>query len=554
MLKVLRIQNFALIRELHLEPSSGFNIITGETGAGKSIMLGAVGLLLGERADTGVLFNEEEKGIIEGHFLTGNYRLKELFEREDMEYDEELCIIRRELSPNGRSRAFVNDSPVKLESLKKLGERLMDIHSQHQNLALGEERFQIRVIDAYGGTEKNWKAYHDSYKKWKQMEKELHHLEQKAASLARDRDYNQFMLNELLEARLEEEELDEAESNLKILEGAEDIQNKLAETIHVLQDAEFNVLSMMRQIKASLLGLARYGKNYEQYLQRLESSFLELDDLAQSLTDEAEQVTLDPEKANELRERVDLLHRLLKKHQARDEGELIRIRDNFEALVEDSDSLDSEISTMQKALVLQKTETLSLGQALSEERKKQAPELAKAIVHHCRALGMPNASFEIRLAPQPPASSGLDQVQFLFSANKGMAPADIKQVASGGEFSRLIFTLKFILAGKTALPTIIFDEIDAGISGEIARRMAEMMKEMSANHQVISITHLPQMAAAGDRHYHVYKQDDALRTYSQIKLLNEKERVHELADMIGGLRAGEAALQAAEDLIKSMKS
>jgi len=554
MLKVLRIQNFALIRQLHLEPSPGLNIITGETGAGKSIMLGAVGLLLGERADTTVLFDESQKGVIEGHFGIASYNLKELFLREDMDYEEDVCIIRRELSPNGRSRAFVNDSPVKLESLKKLGDRLMDVHSQHQNLALGEQKFQIRVLDAYADTQEELKAYVDAFRKWQGLEKELKRLEGKAAEWARDKEYNQFMYDELAAARLQEGELEEAESDLKVLEGAEDIRSRLAEATSFLQDADINAVGLLRQVKAGLQGLSRYGKRFEEYLQRLESSFLELDDLAQSLSDEAEQVELDPEKAARLRERVDLLHRLLSKHQAGDEAALIELREAFASKVESNESLEAEIHEIQKALDQHYKEVKHLGALLSEKRKAQAQTLAQAIITHCQALGMPNAGFEIRFTPIPPASSGLDQVNFLFSANKGLPPADIRQVASGGEFSRLIFSLKYILAGKTALPTLIFDEIDSGISGEIARKMAEMMREMSRNHQVILITHLPQMAAAGDQHFYVYKDHEAERTYSNIRKLNDTERETELADMIGGMRAGESALQAAKDLIKAMKS
>lgn len=554
MLKVLRIQNFALIRHLHLEPSPGFNTITGETGAGKSIMLGAVGLLLGERADTGVLFDEDQKGIIEGHFSIGSYDLKDLFLSEDMEYEEDVCIIRRELSLNGRSRAFVNDSPVRLESLKKLGDRLMDVHSQHQNLALGEQQFQIKVLDAFAGTQKEQKAYIEAFRKWQSLEKEVKKLEQKAAEWARDKEYNQFMYDELAAARLQEGELEQAESELKVLEGAEDIRMRLAEATGLLQDAEMNVLSLLRQVKTGLQGLSRYGQRFEEYLQRLESSFFELDDLAQSLSDEAEHIELDPEKANRLRERVDTLHRLLQKHQAEDEAALIRIREEFGARVESSENLDAQIEQIQKERNHQYRELEQLGALLSEKRKSQAPALAQAITAHCQALGMPNASFEIRLHPTPPASTGLDQVNFLFSANKGLPPADIRHVASGGEFSRLIFSLKYILAGKTSLPTLIFDEIDAGISGEIARKMAEMMREMSKKHQVIAITHLPQMAAAGDLHFYVYKDHEAERTYSKIRELSEGERIQELAGMIGGAQAGEAALQAAKDLLKAMKS
>lgn len=554
MLKVLRIQNFALIRQLNLEPSSGFNIITGETGAGKSIMLGAVGLLLGDRADTGVLFDEGQKGIIEGHFAIGSYNLKDLFLSEDLEYEEDMCIIRRELSPNGRSRAFVNDSPVRLESLKKLGDRLMDVHSQHQNLALGEQKFQIKVLDTFSGAQKEAEAYSKAFERWQALERALKVLEQKAAEWARDKDYNQFMYDELVAARLQEGELEQIESELKVLEGAEDIQSRLAEATGLLQDAEWNALSLLRQVKTSLQGLSRYGQRFEEHLQRLESSFLELDDLAQCLAEEAEHIELDPEKANRIRERVDTLHRLLQKHQAEDETALIRVREAFASKVESSESFEAEVKRVQKERDLQYMELENLGTLLSEKRKNMAPALAEAIMKHCWTLGMPNAGFSIRFSPTPPASTGLDQVNFLFTANKGLPPADIRQVASGGEFSRLIFSLKFILAGKTSLPTLIFDEIDAGISGEIARKMAEMMREMSKNHQVIAITHLPQMAAAGDRHFYVYKDHDAERTYSKIRELNEADRVKELADMIGGAQAGEAAMQAAKDLIKAMKA
>jgi len=515
--------------------------------------LGAVALLLGERADTSVLFDDTSKGIIEGHFAIGSYALQALFEEEDMEY-EEWCIIRRELSPNGRSRAFVNDSPVRLESLKRLGEQLMDVHSQHQNLALGDQKFQIHVLDVYADALQLRADYGLAYQAWRKGQKSLEKLNALAAEAQRDREYNQFMFDELDSAKLRDGELESLEAELLILEGAEDIREKLAEVLHLMQDGEFNALALLGQVKHSLQQLSKYGHSFQALAERLESAYIELDDLSESLHDEADRVEVDPEKTQLLRDRVDTLQRLLNKHQVRSEAELISIRADYEQKLLDVANLDEDILHWEHKIALAHKQLQEIGEELSTKRKQVAPALADEISRHCRALGMPNASFTVQIQAQPPAIFGLDQVAFLFSANKGVAPADIKQVASGGEFSRLIFALKFILAGKTSLPTIIFDEIDAGISGEIARKMAEMMREMGKNHQVIAITHLPQMAAGGERHFFVYKEHDESRSYSKIRALDEEERIREIAGMIGGERAGEAVVQAAKDLLQDMRS
>ncbi len=549
MLQQLSIRNYALIKELMMSPSAGLNMITGETGAGKSIMLGAVGLLLGERADSSVMLEEKEKCIIEGHFDIAAYQMEALFEREELDFINP-CIIRRELSPGGRTRAFINDSPVRLETLKIIGSLLMDVHSQHQNLALGEKVFQLKIIDAFAGNSTILANYQALYKDWKNATDDLKILELKRLELQRDQDYNKFMYDELEAAKLHKDEQEDAEAQLSVLENAEEIKIKIAEALSVLKESDFAALDALRQSRTLLGQISAFGKGLSGLHSRLESAFIELDDISNELEAEAEHVEFDPEKALQLKERLDLIYRLQQKHQVATIHELLAIQDEYSAKLAHSDDTDLAYAKLH-SLIAQLAQKLNkVAVDLTKARKDEIPKLEKEIVRLLHELGIPNGNFQIEMTKAEPKISGADDVQFLFSANKGLKPGELKDVASGGEFSRLIFALKFIIAGKTALPTIVFDEIDTGVSGEIALKLAKMMRRMAEKHQVITITHLAQMAVAGEKHFFVYKDDSEPRTVSRIRELSDNDRIIEIAKMIGGENPSSTTIQNAKELLE----
>ncbi len=551
MLQQLSIRNYALIKELVMSPSAGLNMITGETGAGKSIMLGAVGLLLGERADSSVMLEEKEKCIIEGHFDIAAYQMEALFEREELDFINP-CIIRREMSPGGRTRAFINDTPVKLETLKIIGSLLMDVHSQHQNLALGEKVFQLKIIDAFAGNRAILENYQSLYKEWKNAKDELDALEQKRINLQKDQDYNQFMFDELDAAKLNKDEQEETEAQLSVLENAEEIKLKIAEALALLKESDFPALDALRQSRSLLGQISSFGKGLTELYNRLESAFIELEDISQELETETEQVEFDPEKTAQLKERLDLIYRLQQKHQVATIAELIEIKEQYSAKLLDSEDTDYAFNKLKSHIAQLEQKLVKSGTELSKARKEVAPKLEKEIVSILQELGIPNGNFQIEMKPAEPKLSGADDIQFLFSANKGLKPGELKDVASGGEFSRLIFALKFIIAGKTALPTIVFDEIDTGVSGEIALKLAKMMRKMASKHQVITITHLPQMAVAGEKHFFVYKDNSEPRTVSRIRELSPNDRLLEIAKMIGGENPSATTIQNAKELLETV--
>jgi DNA repair protein RecN (Recombination protein N) len=551
MLQQLSIRNYALIKTLIMSPSTGLNMITGETGAGKSIMLGAVGLLLGERADSSVMLEEKEKCIIEGHFDIAAYQMESLFEREELDFVNP-CIIRREMSPGGRTRAFINDTPVKLETLKIIGSLLMDLHSQHQNLALGEKIFQLKIIDAFAGNRALSENYQSIYKEWKNAKDDLEALELKRLNLQKDQDYNQFMFDELDAAKLNLNEQEETEAQLEVLENAEEIKLKIAEALSLLKESDFPALDALRQSRSLLGQISSFGKGLNELFIRLESAFIELDDIGQELENEVEEVEFDPEKATRLKERLDLIYRLQQKHQVATISELIEIKEQYSAKLLDSDDTDVAFHKLKSHIAQLEQNLLKTAAELSKTRKDVAPKLEKEIVSILQELGIPNGNFQIELKPAEPKLSGADEIQFLFSANKGLKPGELKDVASGGEFSRLIFALKYIIAGKTALPTIVFDEIDTGVSGEIALKLAKMMRKMASKHQVITITHLPQMAVAGEKHFFVYKDNSEPRTVSRIRELSQNDRLLEIAKMIGGDDPSATTIQNAKELLETV--
>ncbi len=548
MLKSLSISNYALIDQLSMQPIKGLSMITGETGAGKSIMLGAVGLLLGNRSDSKVLFHEDKKCIVEGVFEIAEYGLKDFFEQEQLDY-EETCIIRREISPNGKSRSFVNDTPVLLDSLKILGAKLMDVHSQHDTLQLGEGGYQLSLVDAFAQTFAELRTYQDKFKNFRTAKKHYEELRQKAVEMQKEADFNQFQLDELSAMTLVAGEQEELESTQEVLENAEEIKLKINEMLALFQEEQFGVMQGMGQIQHGMQSLERLAHKFSEIKERFQSVFIEVKDLAESLADEESKVEIDFDKLEKVRERLSKIYQLQKKHGVSTIEELIQIESDLADKVFQFQNLDESLSEAEKNLNEAKATMAECGRKLTEKRKSCFPQFEKELQELLSGLGMENARIQFEHKDISPTLSGLDEVEVLFSANKGGTLQALKKVASGGEFSRLLFAIKFLMADKMALPTLIFDEIDAGISGEVALQMVRMMKEIATRHQVICITHLPQVAAKGELHYFVYKDDSAAKTVSKIKLLTNEERVEELAKMIAGSNPSSSALESAKELL-----
>jgi DNA repair protein RecN (Recombination protein N) len=549
MLLHLVIKNYALIRHLEISPSSQLNIITGETGAGKSIMLGAIGLMLGNRADTKVLFDENEKCIIEGTFNISGYDLKSFFEEADIDYEAE-CIIRREISANGKSRAFINDTPVNLDVLKKWGSSLVDVHSQHETLLLGSANFQISILDAFAGNKNLLSEYRNLFREYKNIQAEYEDITSKAAEEKKQLDYNSYLLKELVEASFMEGEQEKKEEALKVLENAEHIKSKLNIAYTILSGGtERDSITQLQEARKQLDQISSLSAQYESLRARLQSALIELKDIAAELENENEKVEYNPDAIEKTQERLSLIYTLQKKHQVQTVAELISIQQELEKRMEFTMNLDENIAALKKKMEATFKELLSKGKKLSEARQKSAAPIKKDLEALLKEVGMPNAAISVDIKEAEPTVNGIDAASILFSANKGIAPQELKNAASGGEFSRLMLCIKYILADKTALPTIIFDEIDTGVSGEVAIKVGKMMKQMSTNHQVISISHLPQIAAQGKSHYYVYKDNSSEKTISKMKLLNEEERVKEIAQMIGGSKPSETAIQSAKEML-----
>ena len=548
MLKNLIIKNYALLQSLEMEPSPALNIITGETGAGKSIMLGAVGLLLGNRADKKTLYNEDQKCVIEGSFTVSKYQLESIFDQEELDYDP-VCILRREITPSGKSRAFINDTPVRLDSMKSLGRFLVDIHSQHDSLLLGNQEYQLEIIDAYADNEKLLKNYHKAYQHYRRAASDYERLKSEAASLKKEADYHQFLLKELHEAQLNEGEQSRLEDELQVMENAANIKEQLNMLITLLSNDTHSIDDLLVQGKQALSKIRNYSGKYESLHERLESCLIELRDIGGEAESEALEVDFDSEKVESVRERINLIYQLQQKHKVDGVDQLLIIQEDLEQKLERVLNLDEDIEHLKSVREAAKQEMHMHADVLCEARRKVFNSFAKEITTLLKNLGIPDASMEVVLQKVEPNESGTDEVNILFSANKGIAPQEIKGVASGGEFSRLMFCIKYILADKISLPTIIFDEIDTGVSGEIAIKMVNMMREMARNHQVIAISHLPQVAAKGDAHYFVYKDSSSVKAVSKIKKLNENERVEQIARMIGGNNPSSIAFENAKELL-----
>ncbi|MEB2784898.1 DNA repair protein RecN [Algoriphagus persicinus] len=549
MLKSLSISNYALIDKLHMQPSPALSMITGETGAGKSIMLGAVGLLLGNRSDTKVLLHEDKKCVIEGVFDVANYGLKDFFDRAELDY-EPTCIIRREISPAGKSRSFVNDTPVLLEALKTLGSYLMDVHSQHDTLQLGEGSYQLSLIDAFAQTQEEVKKYRTDYKIFQKAQKAYTELSKKAIELQKEADFNQFQLEELSILGLKENEQAELESTQQILENAEEIKLKINEMLNLFQDEQFGILQGMSQIQHGMQSLERLAHFFGALKERFQAVTIELKDIEETLGDEDSRVEVDFEKLDEIRDRLSKIYQLQKKHGVASVEELMELERELVDKVFQVQNLDETLAQAKLELEDSKLQVLDSGKVLHKKRQGSFKNFQSSLEELLAGLGMENSKVVMEHKSIEPSANGMDEIELLFSANKGSSPQPLKKVASGGEFSRLLFAIKYLMADKMALPTLIFDEIDTGISGEVALKMVGMMQVISKKHQVICITHLPQVAGQGDLHYYVFKDNSSEKTVSKIKLLDQDERILELAKMIAGASPSASAIESAKELLR----
>jgi DNA repair protein RecN (Recombination protein N) len=550
MLTHLTIKNYALIKHLEMTPSAHLNVITGETGAGKSIMLGAVGLLLGSRADTKVLWDENEKCIVEGTFDISSYRLKSLFESEDLDY-ETVSVIRREISPGGKSRAFINDTPVTLDVMRKVGNRLMNIHSQHETLELGDKSFQLELIDAFASNDKLKTNYTLTWKAYSKAKTIYDELMAESSTLKQEADFVRFQLEELVKADLDEQEQDKLESELKISEHAEEIKSKLNLVIGQMSQSDFSATAVLTEIRSQIQTIANYSPSYQQLLQRLESIRIEALDILSELEHEENKVEFDPKRNEEIKERLSLIYQLQQKHRKNSIKELLEIQESLQQKSDKTENLDEALAAAKSDLLKTEQELNAKAEELSKTREKVFPALSKQVTQLLKELGIPDAAIKIENEKASPTLAGIDNVEILFSANKGLAARPLAQVASGGEFSRLMFCVKYVMAEKTSMPTLILDEIDTGVSGEIAIRLGKMMKEIAQRHQLIAISHLPQIAAKADTHYFVFKDNSSTKTVSQIRELKEKERVEEIAKMIGGAKPSAKALENAKELMEN---
>jgi DNA repair protein RecN (Recombination protein N) len=549
MLTHLLIKNYALIQQLEMKPNKELNIITGETGAGKSIMLGAIGLMLGNRADTKVLFDTEDKCVIEGNFDISDYKLESFFEEAELDY-ETSCIIRREISPNGKSRAFINDTPVNLDLLKKIGSQLMDVHSQHDTLLLGSNIYQLSILDAYAGNQKLLQQYRQQFRLYRKKEETYRTLQNESSSAQKELDYNSFLLEELASAKLEAGEQEKLEEELNLLENAEEVKTKLNTALEYLSNAEFSVNSGLRSVVNSLSQIGNLSERYMTLKERAESCLIELKDITSELEREEMNVEFDPAKIEQIQERLSVIYHLQQKHQVKTVEELLIIQEDLSEKVRKVLNLDETIAESKREAEKAQQEMLQTAQRLSQARIKSIAGIEKELQQLLAEVGMPNASVKISHAPVKPTSDGIDEIHFLFSANKGIKPQELKNVASGGEFSRLMLCVKYVLASKTSLPTIIFDEIDTGISGEIAIKVGRMMEDMAHNHQVIVITHLHQIASRGGTHYFVYKDNSSDKANTKIRRLTEQGRINEIARIIGGEPPSESAIRNAREFLE----
>jgi DNA repair protein RecN (Recombination protein N) len=545
----LAIKNYALIEDIRVDFNEGLTIITGETGAGKSILLGALALLLGKRADLGSVKDASKKCIVEGHFSIGNYGLENVFEENDLDYEQQT-IIRREILPGGKSRAFVNDTPVALTQLQALSPYLIDVHSQHETLEVVSENFQMEVIDALAGNGSLLKSYKEQFEDFKKTSEALSALKLQKENASKELDYNTFLYNELQLAGLKKINQQELEESYETLNNAEAIQEALANVNQLLDAEQIGTLQSAKEARIVLGRIKEFSKTFEDFWQRLNSAIIELEDISAEVNNSAEKIEADPEMLFQVNEKLQTLYKLQQKHAVSSVSELIEIEQQLEEKVNTTLGLDDKIESLEKQKVELKKTALNTADSLHKKREEAIPTLKKKLEETLAPLGLPNARFQFELSPsQEFKSNGSDVLQLLFTANKGLAFGPLKKVASGGEMSRIMLSIKSVLAEYKKLPTIVFDEIDTGVSGEIANKMADILQKMSLKMQLLSITHLPQIAAKGDHHIKVYKEDNNEVTATHLKILNEDERIVEIAQMLGGKNLSEAAIANAKELL-----
>lgn len=551
MLRSLYIQNYALIEKLDIGFDSGFSVITGETGAGKSIILGAIGLLLGQRADVKSIRKGASKCIIEARFDVSAYGMQPFFEANELEYEDE-CILRRELYTSGKSRAFINDTPASLAQMKELGELLIDVHSQHQNLLLNKEGFQLNVLDLLAHDDAQLAAYQKLYNDWRQARQDLEALVARAEQSRADEDYIRFQLEQLEEANLTDGEQEELEQEAEMLTHAEDIKAGLYRAGQALNADEGGVLEALKDCQNTMMGLRSVFAPAGELADRLDSVYIELKDISQEVADKEEEVEFNPARLDEVNARLNLIYSLQQKHRVDTVKALLSLQENYALQLSAITSSDEDIARLEVQVKELFSQVTTQAQVLTEARTRAAREVERQMAARLVPLGMPNVRFQVEMGVRKePGGHGADTVNFLFSANKNGVLQNISSVASGGEIARVMLSVKAMIAGAVKLPTIVFDEIDTGVSGEIADRMADIMQEMGDNdRQVISITHLPQIAARGRAHYKVYKEDNEVETNSHIRRLTDDERVEELAHMLSGATLTEAALNNARALLK----
>ncbi|MDL2144680.1 DNA repair protein RecN [Flavobacterium tructae] len=549
MITSLSIKNYALIEKLTIDFSKGFSIITGETGAGKSIILGAIGLVLGKRADLTSLKNKEEKCVIEAQFEISKYNLKDFFTANDLDYEDET-IIRREILPSGKSRAFINDSPVNLQELQDLSLFLIDIHSQQQTQELSDEGVQFKIIDAIANNGEVIQSYQDVLKGYKSDKSKLNALLKKQSDSGKEQEYNTYLLNELVTAKLKSGEQEELEADFEKLNNVEIIKEAMDKSLAIANEEQFGVFHSLNEIKTALQKIALFSPEYQNVFERITSLAIEFDDISKELQNASEKLLNDPAQLELVSQKLQLIYNLQKKHQVTSVDELLGIQTTLENSLVELDNIGEEITALSESIAQKVTELDTFAAAIHQNRINAIPVLSQKLVSILETLGMPNVRFNMELLfSETYFQNGKDELQFLFSANKGTDFGLLKKVASGGEMSRIMLAVKAILAQYSKLPTLIFDEIDTGVSGEIAIRMGEIMKEMSGTMQIFAITHLPQIAAKGDSHFKVSKSTVDEDTQSELKLLSQEERVTEIAQMLSGAKISDSALNHAKELL-----
>lgn len=550
MLTSLSIKNYALIDSLQVDFNNGLSIITGETGAGKSILLGGLSLVLGKRADLSSVKNTSEKCVIEAVFDIANYNLKSIFTEEDLDYEPQT-IIRREILPSGKSRAFVNDTPVNLDALQALSGFLIDIHSQNQSLELTSNSFQFKVIDSLAGNEEVLTEYSNHLKQFRSLQNELNKLKTFQADAIKEQDYNLFLLNELEEAKLVDGELETLEEEYETLNNVEEIKEKLIISNQLLSEEQVGVINTLTELKNNLQKLSGFSVKYEELFNRVNSSLIELDDVYSEVENLQEQLEADPKRLETVNFKLQILHSLFQKHNTNLISELLAIKEDLAKKVSITENLDNDISAIENKLKNLNSQLKALAKILHKNREKAIPKLVEQLQDILKNLGMPNAQFKVSLELKNELfNNGSDELSFLFSANKGANFNELKKAASGGELSRIMLAIKYILSKHIQLPTIMFDEIDTGVSGEISNKMAQIMQQMSKTMQVFTITHLPQIAAKGDVHFKVYKEDVNNKTFTKLIRLNNDERIVEIAQMLGGKNITDSAVMHAKSLLQ----